>query len=133
MVISRTSAAVSATLAVVAVCATAASARIPTTVTIDTYANGAFSGSLHSTNQRCVRKRAVTVFMILPGSTRVMLIGTALTDAHGAWTLSDPMAQDGDYGATAAAKTVKGKKPKNRHKKAKNINCAVDSAPSRHF
>ena len=114
------------TLALLAGAAVPAAADIATTVQVQYDENTlAFDGTVSSPNKHCLGGREVTITRF-DGDTPTT-IGTATTNAHGAFSFSDPGAQAGTYEATTPAEKVKGKKSK--HRKHRRIyHCAAGTS-----
>ena len=73
-----------------------------------------FDGAVESTKAKCVADRKVKLFQVVDNADDT-LIGTASTDAEGAWQLiPTPKPFDGAYYALAAKKVLK-KSAKHRH------------------
>ena len=132
MLISRKNTALTVALAVVATAAVPAAANIATSIQGFQFDQNtlAFDGTVSSANKHCVAGRQVTVTMY--NGTTPTTIGTATTDATGAFSVSDPGAQDGMYEATVAAAKVKGKKPKHG-KKRPVYNCGAGTTGQQHL
>lgn len=79
----------------------------------DPYAKGGFEGDVSSEKARCEKKRTVTVHQrTATGSTAV---GTAVTDAAGAWRITPSgTVAPGDYYAQVAKRVIR-KNTKHRH------------------
>lgn len=79
----------------------------------DPYALGGFSGDVNSEKPRCERKRKVT--LVQRTATGTTNIGTDLTDADGAWQISQSgTTAPGDYYAKVAKRVIR-KNTKHRH------------------
>lgn len=88
----------------------------------DPYAKGSFSGAVTSTKARCQKSRTVTVSLQgTDGSTQV--IGSDVTDATGAWTLSNSAAP-GTYYAEVSKRVFR-KNKKHRHVCAADVSRSV--------